>query len=39
MRKYTVYDSYGYIVRGNFPSYKAAYTFKVVMNRLDWKIK
>ena len=39
MKKYTIYDSYGHIVRGNFTSYKAAYTFKIVMNRLDWTIK
>ena len=39
MKRYTVYDSCGYIVRGNFPSYKAAYTFKIIMNRLDWTIK
>lgn len=39
MKRYIVYDSYGYIVRGNFSSYKAAYTFKIAMNRLDWTIK
>lgn len=37
-KKYCVYDSYNHIVRGGFDSYKAAYTFKIVMNRLDWKI-
>lgn len=39
MKKYSIYDSYGYLIRGNFNSYKAAYTFKIVMNRLDWTIK
>lgn len=39
MRRYGVYDSYGNIVRGNFKSYKDAYTFKIIMNRLDWRIK
>lgn len=38
-RKYSIYDSYGYLIRGNFNSYRAAYTFKIVMNRLDWTIK
>lgn len=38
LKKYSVYDSYGYLVRGNFSSYKDAYTFKIVMNRLDWTI-
>ena len=37
-KKYTIYDFYGHIVRGNFPYYKAAYTIKIVMNRLDWTI-
>lgn len=37
-RKYAVYDSYNHIIRGNFESYRDAYTFKIVMNRLDWKI-
>lgn len=39
MKKYSIYDSYGYLIRGNFNSYRAAYTFKIVMNRLDWTIK
>lgn len=38
-KKYSIYDSYGYLIRGNFNSYRAAYTFKIVMNRLDWTIK
>ena len=39
MKKYSIYDSYGYLIRGNFNSYRAAYIFKIVMNRLDWTIK
>lgn len=39
MKRYAVYDSYGQLVRGNFVSYKDAYTFKIVMNRLDWRIR
>lgn len=37
-KKYCVYDSYNHIVRGGFPTWKAAYIFKITMNRLDWKI-
>lgn len=39
MKRYSVYDSYGQLVRGGFSTWKAAYTFKIVMNRLDWKVK
>lgn len=39
MKRYSVYDSYGHLVRGNFITWKAAYTFKIMCNRLDWTIK
>ena len=38
MTKYDIYDSYNYIVRGNFPSFKSAIKFKMANNRMDWKI-
>lgn len=38
-KKYYIYDSYGHLIRGNFATYKAAMTFKIVMNRLDWIIR
>lgn len=39
MRYYTVYDSYGNLVKSGFPTWKSAYTFIISMNRYDWTIK
>lgn len=39
MKRYSVYDSYGQLVRGGFPTWEAAHTFKIMCNRLDWRIK
>lgn len=36
---FNVYDTTGHIVRGNFKTWRDAYTFLCVMNRFDWKIK
>lgn len=35
---YKVLDNTGHILR-IFSSYKEAYTYKLIMGRLDWKIK
>lgn len=39
MKYYTVYDSYGKLVKSGFPTYKAAYTFIIMCGRYDWTIK
>lgn len=36
---YSVYDSYGYLVRGGFSSYKDALTFKYTFGNNNFKIK
>lgn len=35
---YKVYDSCGYLLR-SFPTWKAAFTFKIMCQRYDWTIK
>lgn len=35
--KYIILDSYGKFL-GSFPTWKAAYEFKIINNRYDWKI-
>lgn len=37
-KKYAVYDSLGNILK-SFNSYQAAFTFKIMNQRYDWKIK
>lgn len=36
--KFAVYDTLGYRL-GVFPTWKAAYTFKIANQRYDWVIK
>lgn len=36
--KYHIYDIYGNLVRGNFTSYQAAFTFLISRGRYDWTI-
>ncbi len=35
---YTVYDTQGKKIK-SFTSYKAAFTFKIAMQRYDWRIE
>lgn len=35
---YHIYDIYGNLVKGNFTSYQAAFTFLISRGRYDWKI-
>ena len=39
MKMYTVYDRYGKPVKSGFSSWKAAFQFKICMQRYDWTIK
>lgn len=36
---YDIYDSYGQLVRGNFPSYQKAFNFCFINQRYDWNIR
>lgn len=36
--KYHITDTQGNLVRGNFASYQAAFTFLISRGRYDWKI-
>ena len=36
---YSIYDSYGKLVKSGFPTWKAAYTFIISRQRYDWAIK
>ena len=36
---YSVYDSYGNLVKSGFPNWKSAYTYIISRQRYDWIIK
>lgn len=36
--KYNVYDTCGKLVKANFPTWKAAFTFLIMNQRYDWTI-
>ena len=36
---YKVYDSYGKLVRGNFPTYSSALMFKEIYGNPNWSIR
>lgn len=36
---YSIYDSVGKLVKSDFPTYKAAYSFIISRQRYDWIIK
>lgn len=36
---YSIYDSYGKLVKSGFPTWKAAFQYKICMQRYDWTIK
>lgn len=36
---YSVYDSYGNLVKSGFPNWKSAYTYIISRQRYDWTIK
>lgn len=36
---FAVYDNYGELVKSGFPNWKAAFQFKICMQRYDWVIR
>lgn len=36
---YSIYDSYGNLVKSGFPTWKSAYTYIISRQRYDWAIK
>ena len=39
MKKYSIYDRYGSLVKSGFHTWKSAFQFKICMQRYDWEIQ